>query len=260
MNELQVFNSEQFGDVRVVMKDNEPWFVAADVCRVLEIGNSRMATSRLDDDEKAAVSLTDTSSNGVTQTRDMAIVNEPGLYSLVLGSRKPQAKSFKRWITHDVIPTIRKTGGYVNDDSLFISTYLPYADESTCMLFRSTLATIRNLNARIEADKPLVEFANDVGDSDDCISMGALAKLLKQNGVDIGRTRLFKWMRDNGYLNTFGEEHNVPSQYAMERGLFRIKEGVVYCKDGSVALTKTPIVTSRGQKYFLERKQRFQSA
>ena len=190
----------------------------------------------------------------------MSIVNEPGLYSLVLGSRKPQAKSFKRWITHDVIPTIRKTGGYVNDDNLFISTYLPYADESTCMLFRSTLATIRNLNARIEADKPLVEFANDVGDSDDCISMGALAKLLKQNGVDIGRTRLFKWMRDNGYLNTFGEEHNVPSQYAMERGLFRIKEGVVYCKDGSVALTKTPIVTSRGQKYFLERKQRFQSA
>ena len=112
MKEIRAFNSDQFGEVRTVTIDDEPWFVAADVCRALEIGNSRMATDRLDDDEKAAVSLTDTSSNGVTQQREMTVINEPGLYSLVLGSRKPEAKAFKRWITHEVIPALRKTGTY----------------------------------------------------------------------------------------------------------------------------------------------------
>ena len=109
MKEIRAFNSDQFGEVRTVTIDDEPWFVATDVCRALEIGNSRMATDRLDDDEKAAVSLTDTSSNGVTQQREMTVINEPGLYSLVLGSRKPEARAFKRWITHEVIPALRKT-------------------------------------------------------------------------------------------------------------------------------------------------------
>lgn len=109
---VKTFQNERFGAVRVVECNGEPWFVASDVCRALGLGNSRMATDRLDDDEKADVSLTDTSSNGVTQSRNMSIVNEPGLYTLVLGSRKPEAKAFKRWITHEVIPSIRKTGGY----------------------------------------------------------------------------------------------------------------------------------------------------
>lgn len=111
-NELAVFQNDQFGSVRVIEREGEPWFVAADVCRALEIGNSRMATDRLDEDEKAAVSLTDTSSNGVVQQREMTIINESGLYTLVLGSRKPEAKAFKRWITHEVIPSIRKHGEY----------------------------------------------------------------------------------------------------------------------------------------------------
>lgn len=128
-NELQVFNNEQFGQVRTMLKDGEPWFVAADVCKALEIKNGREATSRLDDDEKADVSLTDTSSNGVVQRRMFSIVNEPGLYALVLGSRKPEAKAFKRWITHEVIPAIRKTGGYIvgeadmSEDELITRAY-----------------------------------------------------------------------------------------------------------------------------------------
>lgn len=112
MQELQTFNNLELGDVRVLNRDGNPWFVAADVCKALEISNSRDAIARLDDDEKAAVGLTDTSSNGVTQKREMSVVNEPGLYTLVLGSRKPQAKAFKRWITHEVIPAIRRTGAY----------------------------------------------------------------------------------------------------------------------------------------------------
>lgn len=118
MNDLSVFENAEFGKVRVITRDGEPWFVVADVCRALEIGNSRMATDRLDEDEKAAVSLTDTSSNGVSQNRKMSIVNEPGLYSLVLGSRKPEAKAFKRWITHEVIPSIRKHGAYATEETL----------------------------------------------------------------------------------------------------------------------------------------------
>ena len=118
MNEIRAFNSDQFGEVRTVTINDEPWFVAADVCRALTIGNSRMATDRLDDDEKAPASLTVTSSNGVKQQREMTVINEPGLYSLVLGSRKPEAKTFKRWITHEVIPAMRKQGVYAVDELL----------------------------------------------------------------------------------------------------------------------------------------------
>lgn len=114
MNDLKIFSSEKFGTVRTVIKGNEPWFVAADVCKALDIGNSTMALSRLDDDEKALISI-----EGISRGNDTAnIVNEPGLYSLVLGSRKPEAKEFKRWITHEVIPSIRKTGMYMTGDAL----------------------------------------------------------------------------------------------------------------------------------------------
>lgn len=123
-NDLCIFTNDTFGSIRTIMRDNDPWFVAADVCRALEINNNRMAVERLDDDEKADVSLTDTSSNGVKQKREMTIINEPGLYSLVLGSRKPEAKAFKRWITHDVIPSIRKNGAYIMGQETLSETEL----------------------------------------------------------------------------------------------------------------------------------------
>lgn len=141
---VEIFENEQFGQVRVVERNGEPWFVAADVCRALEIGNSRQAIARLDADEKDVIS-NDTPGG----EQQMSIVNEPGLYSLVLGSRKPEARAFKRWITHEVIPSIRKTGGYVANDDLFINTYLPFADENTKALFRVTLHTINEQNKKI---------------------------------------------------------------------------------------------------------------
>lgn len=156
-NQIQVFENTEFGKVRTVVIDNEPWFVAVDVCKALEIKNNRDALGRLDDDEKGVVS-TDT----LGGEQEVGVVNESGLYTLVLGSRKPEAKAFKRWITHDVIPTIRKTGGYVANDDLFISTYLPSADDATKLLFKTTLETMRNLNQQNTKLKQEVEYKENV--------------------------------------------------------------------------------------------------
>ena len=248
MNQLQIFKNSEFGEIRTTVKEGEPLFVAADVCTALEIANSRMATDRLDDDEKADVSLTDGS-----QIRHMTAVTESGLYSLVLGSRKPEAKVFKRWITHEVIPVIRKTGGYVNNDDLFINTYLPFADEQTRLLFRSTLETVKLLNSKIEADKPKVLFADAVSASHTSILIGDLAKILKQNGIEVGQKRLFSWLRDNGYLIKSGSSKNVPTQRAMEQGLFEIKEGSYVDGNGNNITTKTSKVTGKGSLYFVNK-------
>lgn len=259
MNDMQIFQNERFGAVRTVMREGQPWFVAADVCRVLELDPT--ATRRLDEDEKAALRLTQTSSNGVTQERDVTIVNEPGLYVLVLGSRKPEAKEFRRWITHEVIPAIRKTGGYVGNDDLFLQTYLPYADESTKAMFRATLATINDQNRKIaeqsrkiEQDAPKVLFASSVEASGTGILIGALAKILRQNGVEVGQNRLFERMRKDGYLiSRPGSDWNMPSQRSMEAGFMRIKESTVTHADGHISVNKTPIVTGKGQVFFINK-------
>lgn len=235
-------------EVRTVILNGEPWFVAKDVCDILEIGNSRMALERLDSDEKG-VSLIDT----LGGKQEMSIISESGLYSLTLGSKKPQAKPFKRWVTHEVIPAIRKTGGYVNDDEVFIRTYLPFADEQTKAMFRATLETVRNLNAKIETDKPKVLFANAVETSKSSILIGDLAKLIRQNGCDIGQNRLFEWLRNNGYLIKYGERRNMPTQRSMDLGLFEIKERTINNPDGSIRITKTVKVTGKGQEYFINK-------
>ena len=247
MTELQIFRNEQFGEIRTTVQNGEPWFVAADVCKALDIENNRKATNRLDDDEKSDVTLSDGS-----QMRHMTAVNEAGLYSLVLGSRKPEAKAFKRWITHEVLPTIRRTGGYVNSAEAFIEHYLPHADESTRTMFRAQLKAIEELNAKIEADKPKVLFADAVSSSDTTILVGEMAKILKQNGVDIGQKRFFEWLRQNGYLiKRKGSEWNMPTQRSMELGLFEIKESTHLDGNGCNVTTKTPKITGKGQQYFI---------
>ncbi|MCY8242989.1 phage antirepressor [Bacillus haynesii] len=249
MNELQkVFNYQNY-QVRTVVKECEPWFVAKDVCDVLEIKNSRDAVARLDDDEKADVGLTDG-----RQNRNFSIVNEPGLYTLILGSRKPEAKQFKRWITHEVIPTIRKTGGYVANDDLFIQTYLPQADEQTKLLFRTTLQTLEKQNKQIETMKPKALFAEAVETSESSVLVGELAKIIQQNGVMIGPKKLFQWLRENGYLiRKKGESYNLPTQRSMDMGLFEIKKRTVNNPDGSIRVTRTPKVTGKGQVYFVNK-------
>ena len=241
MNELQVFENNQFGQVRAIMKDGEPWFVAADVCRALEIANNRDALTRLEQDEKG-VALTDTPGGA----QEVTIVNEPGLYALVLGSRKPEAKAFKRWVTHEVIPSIRKTGAYMTPET--IEKVLMNPDTII------SLATqLKELQTKVEQDKPKVLFADAVAASHTSILIGDLAKLIRQNGVEVGQNRLFQWLRDNGYLCSTGERYNLPTQKSMELKLFEVKETTISNPDGSIRITRTTKVTGKGQAYFVNK-------
>lgn len=246
MTNIQIFKHEQFGDIRTVVKDNEPWFVGKDVAEALGYSNPRDALSKhVDGEDKNTVAFHDGTSGNPNQT----IINESGLYSLVLSSKLPGAKQFKRWVTAEVLPTIRKTGGYVSNDEMFLDTYLPNADEATRSMFSATLATIKNLNSKIEADKPKVLFAEAVSTSHTSILIGELAKLIKQNGVDIGQNRLFTWMRNKGYLT----KSNAPTQRSMELELFEVMERTINNPDGSVKITRTTKVTGKGQQYFINK-------
>ena len=242
MNELQVFNNAMFGNVRIILQDNEPWFVAKDVCDCLEINNSRQALSRLDYDEKNSVILND----GTAGNPEKSIVNEYGLYSLVLSSRKPEAKEFKRWITHDVLPSLRKYGTY----SMNIPRTLPDA----LKLYANEIEAHNQTKALLEEQKPKVLFADAVSTSDTDILIGDLAKLLNQNGHNIGQNRLFERLRNEGFLiSRKGGSYNMPTQRAMELGLFRIKETAITHSDGRTSINKTPKVTGKGQLYFINR-------
>lgn len=247
--DIQVFTNPAFGNVRATMINSEPWFVAADVCKALEIKNGRDALARLDDDEKGVVS-TDTPGG----KQDMNAVNEPGLYGLVLGSRKPEAKAFKRWIKHDVLPSIRKNGGYIaGQESLTDTELLAKAVLVANRTIEERNTRIRALTEKIELDAPKVLFADSVSASKDSILIGELAKILTDNGVpNMGQNRLFQWMRDNGYLvRRAGTDYNVPTQSAMERGLFTLKETAITHSDGHISTRITTRVSGKGQQYFV---------
>lgn len=248
MNELKIWNYND-SEVRTTTINNEPWWVLTDVCKILELTTPSRVAERLDKDEVSQAHIIDS----LGRQQNTTIINESGLYSVILRSDKPQAKSFRKWVTSEVLPTIRKTGGYVNNDELFVQTYLPFADEQTKALFRSTLEVIKNQNAKIEADKPKVLFANAVETADTSILVGDLAKLIKQNGVDVGQKRLFAWLRDNGYLIKSGNSRNMPTQKSMELKLFEVKERTISNPDGSVRITKTTKVTGKGQQYFINK-------
>ena len=246
MNKLQIFNSEEFGEIRTVSINDEPWFVASDICRALDIQNVTQAVQKLDDDERSMFNI--------GRQGNANCVNEYGLYSLVLASRKPEAKKFKRWITHEVIPSIRKHGGYIagqesmTDDQLLAKALL---------VAQSKIAErdqiIAQKQERIEQMKPKALFADAVSASKHSILIGDLAKLICQNGYQIGQKRLFQWMRENGYLMTQGSSYNRPKQRYVEQGLFEIKESTINNPDGSVRITITPKVTGKGQVYFVNK-------
>ena len=239
MNELKIFENEEFGQVRTVIKKDEPWFVASDICRALDLSNPSVAVSRLDEDERTKFNL---GRQGATNC-----VNEFGLYSLILASRKPNAKKFKRWITHEVLPSIRKTGGYIqvkDDDS---------NEEILSKALLIAQKTIEERNARIQEMKPKELFANAVSTSETTILIGELAKILKGNGMDIGQNRLFERLRQDGFLiKRKGTDYNAPTQKAMELGLFRVKETAITHSDGHVTISKTTKVTGKGQQYFID--------
>ena len=245
MNDLQQFSSAQFGDIRALSLDGEPWFVGKDVAQVLGYSNTKDALSRhVDPEDKGGSQITTPS--GI---QTMTVINESGLYSLVLSSKLPSAKAFKRWVTHEVIPTIRKTGGYVNDTSAFVNAYFPELNETQKSVIGAMLDESRRMGQQLKEQAPKVLFADAVTASSTSILIGELAKLIKQNGVEIGQNRLFKWLRENGFLM----RDNMPTQYAMERGLFVVTERTINNPDGSVRITRTTKVTGKGQTYFINR-------
>lgn len=248
MNDLTVFENAQFGQVRTVAREGEPWFVAADVCRALEIEPT--ATRRLDEDEKNTLRLT----QGTSGNPNLTIVSEAGLYSLVLGSRKQEARAFKRWITHEVIPSIRRNGAYATEDT--IDRILGDPDFGIRLLgeLKQEREARRALEAQRDRDAPKVLFANAVECSDSTILVGEMAKILKQNGMPIGQNRFFEMLRRDGFLIARkGTDYNMPTQRSMEQGLMRIKETSITHADGHVTVSKTPKITGKGQAYFANR-------
>lgn len=247
MNDVTIFRKDEFGAVRAVTLEGEPWFVAADVCRALGLGNSSDVIKRLDEDERTLVSI-EGASNGLP----VNAVNEPGLYALILGSRKPEAKAFKRWITHEVIPEIRKTGGYIAsqetmDDDQLLANALMVAQRKIAERNKQLEA----VNAKIQADAPKVLFAETVEKAETCISIGTLAKILNQAGLDIGERRLFERLRNDKWLNSKGRSWNVPSQKSMDMGLMRVHESTISRSSG-IQINKTPLITGKGQRFFLD--------
>ena len=245
MNKISTFNNPDFGTVRITTINDEPWFVAADVCRALDLSNPTIATNRLDEDERAKFNL--------GRQGEGTIINEPGLYSLVLGSRKPEAKAFKRWITHDVSPAIRKTGGYVNDTQQFVDYYFSDVNTYGKAAIALMLDETKRMADKLREQEPKVVFADAVETSKTSIPIGDLAKLIKQNGVDIGQNRLFSWLRQNDYLIKSGDRRNMPTQKSMDLGLFEVKISTFYRPDGTVDILKTTKVTGKGQTYLINK-------
>lgn len=247
MNEIQTFESPEFGSIRVVRdEDGEPWFVAKDVLDVLDL--DKTALRKLDEDEKGVDSI-----HTPGGEQQMTIVTEPGFYKLVMRSRKPEAKAFQRWVTHEVLPALRRDGGYmVARDETPEQTMA-----RAVLLAQATIdrqkSRIAGLEAENEEMRPKALFADAVAASDGTCLIGEFAKMLRQNGVDIGQNRLFAMLREDGYLGKAGQNRNVPTQRSMELGLFRIKETAITHSDGHVTINRTPKLTGKGQRYFLER-------
>lgn len=237
-NEIQQFDFKGAALRTLTDEAGEPWFVAKDVCDILEISNPSDALKRLDDDERSRFNL---GRQGETN-----IVNEAGLYSLVLGSRKPEAHEFKRWVTHEVLPSIRKHGAYMTQQTLDKALNSPD--------FLIQLATkLKEEQERVRELEPKARFADAVAASDGTCLVGELAKMLRQNGLDIGQNRLFAQLREDGYLGKTGSNRNVPTQKAMDLVLFRIKETAITHSDGHVTINRTAKVTGKGRTYFVNR-------
>ncbi len=203
-NEIKIFENEEFGKVRTVIKDGEPWLVGKDVDEILEYSNTRDAISRhIDSEDKTTVVISDSGSNYKSKT---TIINESGFYSLVLSSKMPKAKEFRRWVTSNVLPTIRRTGGYVANEDMFIENYLPFLEEPYQGLFRLQMIAINQLNERIRHDQPLVEFANQVSNTENLIDMNAMAKLAIEENIPIGRNRLFRIIQIFPYCCAFSQD------------------------------------------------------
>lgn len=244
MNDLKIYENKEFGEIRTVNIDGEPWFVGKDVAAALGYNNPQKAIRDHVDDEDVTVNKTFTV-NGTMAT----LINESGLYSLVISSKLPNAKRFKRWVTSEVLPSIRKNGGYIAGQETMTD------DELMARALQVAQNKIQERDKQIETMKPKAIFADAVAASHTSILVGELAKILKQNGVNIGQNRLYEWLRENGYLIKGNKrtDRNAPTQRSMDMGLFEVKISTVVNSDGSVRETRTTKVTGKGQQYFINK-------
>lgn len=243
MNEVQLFNFENH-EVRSLLLNNEPWFVGKDVADVLGYSNSRKAMAdHVDDEDKEVLTSRNVTLENIPN-RGITVVNESGLYSLILSSKLPSAKKFKRWVTSEVLPALRKTGQY------------QVKELSGSELMAKALIEAQNVLAakdkQIEEMKPKALFADAVSASKGSISVGSLAKLLAQNGIAIGQNRLFAWLRDNNFLIKDGKSKNVATQRYIDQGLFELKANVTFENGETKTHKPTTMVTGKGQRYFID--------
>lgn len=250
MNEVKIFSNQEFGSIRTVEIDGEVWFVGKDVAERLGYTDTAQAVRKhIDDEDKGVVDLT--TPGGIQRA---TIINESGLYSLILSSKLPNAKVFKRWITSEVIPSIRKHGAYITMETAEQMLNNPDFMIRLLQELKSEQEKRRELEKQKQEDAPKVLFAEAVKTSDSTVTVGDLAKILKQNGIEIGRDRLFQWMRENGYLIKMeGTDFNVPTQKSMNAGLLELKESIVKLPNGKSLIGKTPKVTGKGQIYFVKK-------
>lgn len=249
-NEIQQFDFRGASLRTLTDEEGEPWFVLKDCMSILDLGNPTETVKMFDDDEFSTTEVIDS----IGRRQQAYIISEPGLYRLVMRSRKPEAKEFQRWVTHEVLPQIRKTGGYIPTTA---------ADDDMTILAKAVMIGQRTMEAqkqkiaeqqtRIVELEPKARFADAVAASDGTCLVGELAKMLRQNGMDIGQNRLFRLLQADGYLGKSGSNRNVPTQRAMDLGLFRIKETTVTHADGHTTVSRTPKVTGKGQRYFIDR-------
>ena len=251
MSDIQLFKNEQFGEVRVAGTSEHPLFCLADICRVLEIKNVADCKSRLD---QRGIVLTDTptyNQYGTMVVQQLVYINEKNLYKVIMRSDKPQAEPFQDWVCGEVLPSIRRTGSY-SVQKLSRKELAQMVIEAEEEKERLQLE-VKKQEEKIEQDKPKVLFADAVCTSKRSCLVAELAKILQQNGVNIGQNRLFKWLRNNGYLCQKGQYYNQPTQKAMELKLFEIKQTTINKPDGSILVASTVKVTGRGQVYFVNK-------
>ena len=245
MNDLQLFNFEG-NEVRTLKIEDEPYFVGNDIAKILGYSNYRKAVvERVEDEDKLRAQI-----RYAGQNREVTVINESGLYSLILSSKMPNAKRFKHWVTSEVLPAIRKHGAYMTDEKAFD---VVHNKNGLADLLQQAADQLKQKDIQINQMKPKALFADAVAASEDNIPIGQLAGFLKQNGCDIGRNRLFKWLREHHYLCTKGDRHNLPTQRAMDLDLFKVKERVLNNPDGSSQITVTTKVTGKGQQYFINK-------
>lgn len=256
MNELKIFDNPEFGEIRTVTIDGEPWFVGKDVAVALGYENPQKAIKDhvfFEDKKMGERNVTPSITDSVGRLQYPTFINESGVYALVFGSKLDSAKRFKHWVTSEVLPSIRKHGGYISgqeelsDDELMAKAILVAQKK-----IAERDAIIEQQKNQIEKDRPKTLFADAIVASHSSILVGELSKILKQNGIDTGQNRLFDYLRENGYLiKRKGTDYNMPTQKSMELGLFEIKETPQYLNNGSVRIVKTPKVTGKGQQYFV---------